>query len=186
MTEAGRFLPPDPKGEFPYEVSIYLLNLLVAVNSARDRMLEDALRPLELSVARYRTMAVIWRMSPCTMGALAALMVSDRTTLTRTVDKLVASGMVDRRADDEDRRKVLLTITDPGRAKLRAAEIVVRQMNAEALSRVPESTRRVMVDGLQTILGGLGTTADSMSKVLAPRQLDEYARGDSGGAGARP
>lgn len=164
------FLPPDPEGEFSYRVPIYLLNLLVAVSRIRDAALEKALRPTGLGVTRYRTLAVVWRLQPCTMTELAIISAADRTTLTRTVDSLVAAGLVDRVAAAEDRRKVELRITPPGLAALRGAEAIVGVCNAECLGAVPEETQRAMVRGLEIMLGNMGTTAEQMEKVIRPRQ----------------
>jgi DNA-binding MarR family transcriptional regulator len=164
------FLPPDPAGEFTYRVPIYLLNLLVAVTRIRDATLEKALRPTGLGVTRYRTLAVVWRLQPCTMTELAIISAADRTTLTRTVDSLVAAGQVDRIAGAADRRKVELSITAAGLAVLRSAEAIVGACNAECLDAVPDETQRAMVRGLEIMLGNMGATAEQMEKVIRPRQ----------------
>ena len=166
---ATPFLPPDPEGEFSYRVPIYLLNLLVAVNRVRDSWLEKALKETGLGVGRYRALAVIWRLGACTMSELSIISASDRTTLTRIVDNLVRAGMVDRRAEPGDRRKVELAITPAGLAALRQAEAIVEACNAECLADLPEETQRAMVRGLETMLGHLGRTAEQMENVLRPR-----------------
>ena len=135
---APPFLPPDPEGEFSYRVPIYLLNLLVAVNRVRDSRLEKALKPAGLGVARYRTLAVVWRLQAGTMSELAIISAADRTTLTRIVDNLVKSGLVDRHAGSADRRKVELTITPAGLTALRRAEAIVEACNAECLAGVSD------------------------------------------------
>jgi MarR family transcriptional regulator, lower aerobic nicotinate degradation pathway regulator len=167
---ASGFLPPDPEGEFAYQVPIYLLNLLVAVGRVRDAGLEKALRPTGLGVTRYRTLAVIRRLQPCTMTELAIISATDRTSLTRTVDSLVTAGLAARHAGAEDRRKVELSITPAGLAALREAEAVVNASNAECLAGIPDETQRSMVRGLEAILGNMGTTAEQMERVIRPRQ----------------
>jgi DNA-binding MarR family transcriptional regulator len=51
------------------------------------------------------------------LSSLAATLGLDVSTLSRTVDGLVRAGLVERVADDNDRRAVRLTLAPPGRAK---------------------------------------------------------------------
>ncbi len=176
------FLPPDPSGELPFEPSIYLLNLLVAVGRVRDSHLEPLLRPLGLTVSRYRALTVVWRLGSCTMSELAIMSAVDRTTLTRTVDQLAADDLVTRSIDPADRRKVTLNISRSGRALLHKADAVVRACNDECLAEVPEPMQRIMVRGLELMLGRLGATAEQMRRVLRPRQVEEEARTGHGHA----
>ena len=74
--------------------------------------MEALLQKLGLTLALQRAMAVISRLQPCTMGELASFAVVDRTTMTRTVDTLVANGWVDRSRGVQSRREVILTVTD--------------------------------------------------------------------------
>jgi DNA-binding MarR family transcriptional regulator len=165
-------MPPDPKGEFLFDVPLYLLNLLVAVNRIRDAQQEKLLRPLGLNVTRFRTLIVIWRLRACSMSELATMSASDRTSLTRTVDQLVSEGLVERAGEAGDRRKVRLLITPGGKAITRQAVALVDQEHARTLSAIPEETQRAMVRGLETMLVNLGAT-DEMLKVLAPRHPDQ-------------
>ena len=114
-------------------------------------------------------MAVIWRLGECTMSELAIISASDRTSLTRTVDQLVAAGCVERGSGAADRRKVTLSITRTGRAALRDAGLIVEACNVNVLAGVPEDLQRSLVRGLEMMLGNLGQTVDQMQRVLAPR-----------------
>ena len=55
------------------------------------------------------------------MGELGQRAVVSRTRVSRVVDQLVAAGLVAREANPDDRRSAFATITDAGRARLRAA-----------------------------------------------------------------
>jgi DNA-binding MarR family transcriptional regulator len=50
------------------------------------------------------------------MGALAALTLRDRTTVTRVVDRLVGKGLAERRAQAGDRRSVVVAASAEGHA----------------------------------------------------------------------
>ena len=55
------------------------------------------------------------------MGELGAVAVVSRSRVSRVVDQLAAEGLVTREANPDDRRSAYATITDAGRARLRAA-----------------------------------------------------------------
>lgn len=67
---------------------------------------------LELNAAPERRLS---------MGELGAVAVVSRSRVSRVVDELVAAGLVGREANPRDRRSAYATITDAGRARLRAA-----------------------------------------------------------------
>ncbi|HWA62904.1 MAG TPA: MarR family winged helix-turn-helix transcriptional regulator [Caulobacteraceae bacterium] len=165
------FMPPDPKGEFPFDVPVYLVNLFVAVSRLRDTETEKALRPLDLNLTRFRTLFVIWRMGDCVMSELATVSATDRTSLTRAVDQLVAAGLVQRSEAERDRRKVKLSLTDHGRAVVRQGVALVEAVNATLLQAIPEEDQRTMVRGLLQMLDNLGAT-DEITRALGSRIPD--------------
>src|ERR1700761_1502407 len=95
----------DPKGEFPFDVPTHLFSVFTALARHREAALELAFRPLGINVSRYRALAVITQMQPCGMTELADISAVDRTTMTRTVDQLVAAGLVERATPPTDRRQ---------------------------------------------------------------------------------
>jgi DNA-binding MarR family transcriptional regulator len=91
------------------------------------------------------------------MGDVAAFCATDRTTLTRTVDKMVDAGLIQRERDRADRRQVHLDLTDPGRELfLRGLDAVEpfnrrvgRLINPEELPVMEGMIRRVLDDVLE-------------------------------------
>jgi len=55
------------------------------------------------------------------MGELGTVAVVSRSRVSRVVDQLAADGLVTREANPDDRRSAYATITEAGRARLRAA-----------------------------------------------------------------
>ena len=141
----------DPKGEFPLDVTTYLFHLFIVIARHRDARLDKALKPLGLNVSRHRALSVIALLEPCAMSALAEFSAVDRTTMTRTVDQLVAAGLVERRTPAADRRQVILTLTKSGRAAYRKALSVIRGHSEAALSGVPEPLQRKATHALEAI-----------------------------------
>lgn len=159
-------LEVDPKGEFLFDPTLYVFHLMVAIGRLRDAQLERELKPIGVNVARHRALTVILRFGPCTMTELAEHSAVDRTTLTRTVDQLVKDGHVDRGAKPEDRRQVVLTLTDAGRVAAAAARDVVARHNRRILEGVPDETLRAMVRGQRRILANLAPTPEMLERLL--------------------
>ena len=166
MEDTLRNFDPDPKGQFPFDVPGYAFHLLVAISRIRDSQLEKMLKPIGVNVARHRALTIILRFGPCTMSELADFSSVDRTTLTRTVDQLVAEGYVNRRAAPKDRRQVLLTITPAGEAVAASARTIVARHNAQALEGVPDHLLRCMVEVERMIVANLNVNPDLIERLL--------------------
>jgi long-chain acyl-CoA synthetase len=72
-----------------------------------------------------------------------------RPTVTAVVDGLVARGLVDRRHDEQDRRRVGHSITSEGRKLLERADVTLEAALDEILGHAEdESDRHSAIDGL--------------------------------------
>ena len=131
----------DPRGEFPFAASDYVLHLLAAIAMFRDAALDNALRPMDLNVGRFRTLSVLARCGACTMSELSSFSAIDRTTLTRIADQLVAAELVVRQAA-RDRRQVVLDLTDAGRAAHIKGLLAVGEHNRIVLRDIDEADLR--------------------------------------------
>jgi DNA-binding MarR family transcriptional regulator len=84
---------------------------------------DEVLRPHGLTFARYEAL-VLLRFSAS--GALPLKVIGSRlmvhpTSVTNAITRLAAAGLVERRANPQDRRGVLASITEKGRAVAEAA-----------------------------------------------------------------
>jgi DNA-binding MarR family transcriptional regulator len=95
------------------------------------RRFDEALRPLGLTNGQFSLLTSLNRAEPATMGAVAAVLAMDRTTLTAALKPLQRAGFVEVRIDLEDRRIRLLTLTPAGRALLASAVPVWRRTHAQ-------------------------------------------------------
>ena len=146
---------PDPEGEFPRELTSYVFHLFAVVSRHREARLEEVLRPLGLNLSRHRALSVIFGFEPCTMSELAEYTAVDRTTLTRTVDQLVDAGFVERTTPREDRRQVVLTLTQPGGQTCQQSLNAIFECNRELLAGLPEADQRVVARVLESFLDRL-------------------------------
>jgi DNA-binding MarR family transcriptional regulator len=91
----------------------YLINCVSARWIAK---LTDQLKAFNMTTAQMRTLAVLSINSGQTINDLAALTISEQSTMSRTLDTLEDQGFIERRAGPEDMRVRKITITDAGRA----------------------------------------------------------------------
>jgi DNA-binding MarR family transcriptional regulator len=143
----------------------YFFYLLFLTARYRDQALDRVLAQTGLNVARWRTLAVIRRIENCTMSQLARFAGVDRTTLTRSVDQLVAAGLVERWTPSRDRRLVNLALSEAGSNVYGRAVQAMIASNAGALAGVEEADLRTAVRALQSVLNNLAgdrRTADEL------------------------
>jgi len=97
--------------------TVDLIQLFGGVNRQLEQALAARLKPAGLSVEQYWILRALARRDGLAMGELAQKLVVDSPTLTKMIDRLVASADVYRGPDPHDRRKVLVFISDKGRAR---------------------------------------------------------------------
>jgi len=168
-SRGGRRAFRVPKA-LPFDPPDYLLHLLAAISRFRDVELDRQLEPLGLTVARYRALNAVVVFSPCLMGELADFIGVDRTTITRTVDQLVAAAMVVRHTPPADRRQVALTPTDEGRAAVEAARRVVFALNRRVLDGVSDTARQAIIRAEQRMFANLAVDPVAVERMLAFRR----------------
>jgi DNA-binding MarR family transcriptional regulator len=118
---------------------------------------DETLRPHGLTFARYEAL-VLLRFS--STGALPLKVIGSRlmvhpTSVTNTIVRLAAAGLVERRPNPRDGRGVLAAITDEGR---RVAEAATKDLLAAdfGLTVLTEAEREAMFDAMRKIRADAG------------------------------
>jgi DNA-binding MarR family transcriptional regulator len=131
-----------------FDLDRHVFFWLTQVIGVRDRELAQGLRDFGLRVPEWRALAAMYARKHCTMSELAELATIDRTTLTRTVDRMQNSGWLERLADEEDMRVTRLALTATGRKMFERIWPEVQRLNELALEGLPKSD----IQSLQRIL----------------------------------
>ena len=79
----------------------------------------NAQLPKGMGVPRWRVLAVLADRNYLTISNLARIVLLKQPTLTKVVDRLEAEGLVRRGAEADDKRKVIVSITKAGAARVR-------------------------------------------------------------------
>ena len=90
-----------------------------------------------------------------TPSGLARTLMLSPAGMTNRIDRLVARGLVDRRADPEDRRSLLVVLTPAGREVVDAAVTDHVANEARLLSVLSTSERAALDRTIRKLLAGL-------------------------------
>jgi len=115
---------------------------LTQVIGARDRELAQGLRDCGLRVPEWRALAALYARPSSTMSDLAELATIDRTTLTRTVDRMEEAGWLARTADQADMRVTRLALSAAGRRMFERIWPQVEKLNALAFEGLSKAEIR--------------------------------------------
>ena len=112
--------PPGP----PAAAAGAVLGSYGRVAAWLSKRVEVALGTIDLTLPQYRVMGILAEGSSAASG-LADRLAVRRPSITAIVDGLVAKGLVDRRQEDSDRRKVAVRLTEDGVRVLAEADQAV-------------------------------------------------------------
>lgn len=88
------------------------------INKILNKHTKDNLREYDLTLPRFHLLLIVLKYQPVNMGTLHNKLYLAMSTLTVIVDHLVSDNLVKRYRDSEDRRVVLLEITEKGERKI--------------------------------------------------------------------
>ncbi len=97
---------------------------------------------------------ILYRLSKqgtLTQVEIAALMLRDKTTITRRIDGLVKKNLVKRSHDPGDRRYYRISLTREGEQALTVLIPLVSEFQQEVLSGIPDPDIQVTLDTLKHI-----------------------------------
>jgi DNA-binding MarR family transcriptional regulator len=116
----------------------------------RAAFAEHDLEPWEFDVlTTLRRAGEPYELSP---GALLRATLVTSGTMTNRIDRLAAAGLVRRRPDPEDRRGVLVSLTEAGMARVDAALADLLRREHELLAALDKQAQQVLADHLRTLL----------------------------------
>lgn len=104
-----------------------------------------------ITTAQGYTLLALPEKGYLTMNGLSETMELANSTMTRMVDQLVQKGLVRRKPDAEDRRIVLIGLTDEGRAMRTNLEQSLHAFFGQVVAGLEENERPAMLRCLERI-----------------------------------
>ncbi|MCJ2183852.1 MarR family transcriptional regulator [Novosphingobium sp. 1949] len=138
----------DAAADNPLLLDLQVCFPLYAATNHITRLYGPVLARIGLTYPQYLVMLVLWEQAPQTVGALGARLHLDSGTLTPLLKRLEKAGLVSRTRDPEDERRVLVSLTDQGRAlrgqALDVPATMAGNMNPEAIDALRETVTRLV------------------------------------------
>lgn len=127
---------------------------LYSTSLTMTKLYKPVLARLGLTYPQYLVMLALWEAAPLTVSDLGARLFLDSGTLTPLLKRMQASGWLLRERDAADERRVLVSLSEVGRALRRQAGGVPREVACAtqcSLDELADLTRR-----LQALRGNIG------------------------------
>jgi DNA-binding MarR family transcriptional regulator len=139
-----------------YETTAYVRDTCLCLHAQRAaralaRRFDEALRPLELTHGQFSLLNALNRPEPARLGAVAALLAMDRTTLTAALKPLERRELLVVTVDPNDARSRLLALTRRGERLLERAAPLWRRTHEELEAELPSGGPSRLRQGLDQL-----------------------------------
>lgn len=101
---------------------------MYSASLAMTKAYKKILAPLEITYPQYLVMMVLWEQDQIIVSELGARLFLDSGTLTPLLKRMEAMGLLRRARDAGDERRVVVSLTEAGRALREKARAVPLQM----------------------------------------------------------
>ncbi|HEV7992853.1 MAG TPA: MarR family transcriptional regulator [Gemmatimonadaceae bacterium] len=134
----------------------------------------DTLATTGVSAAQLFVLSALVDGEEASLSDLAQRTMTDRTSVTAVVDRLVQGGLVIKGTSEEDRRRASIRITPKGRTVLRGAPRPPTALLVEALERVEPAELKRLERGLRALTRAMGVDGEP-----AEMLFEDGASGDA-------
>jgi DNA-binding MarR family transcriptional regulator len=105
----------------------------------------------EMSVPQYRSLAFIYRNEGASLSDVGDHIGLSLPTMSLLVDGLVTRGLVSRRTDPQDRRRMTLTLTPAGRVRLDSARSATMTNLEYRLRKISPTDRTTITTAMRML-----------------------------------
>ena len=123
--------------------------LLGKASQRVTRRARELLAEYDVTPVQYAALCVLWERNAQTGTEVGARLIIDSATMTGIIDRLERAGLIERRADNNDRRSYRLYVTERGRKLRSPLDAAMDRLNAEIaqlLDRDCERFRRMLCE----------------------------------------
>jgi DNA-binding MarR family transcriptional regulator len=130
---------------------LVVAGMLLRVRDLLLRELDSVLSRLGTSHAKYQVLSIVCpEPEGVQLSEIAARASVHSTTMTATIDRLVRGGLIERRADPKDRRRILAVATREGNNLYRRAHAELAAIEY-GLADVDSDTVKSLLEGLDHV-----------------------------------
>lgn len=144
---------------------------LVKVGEAFMAMASQALRHHRISAAGRQALAILEGAGePLSPTTIAERLIVRTATVTSLLDTLEKRGLLVRRPDPNDRRKLLVSLTDAGRAIVNQSLPEMVALQTAVMAGLTEPQRRQLLRALAVVREGVATIDADATVAAAPKR----------------
>lgn len=114
-----------------------------------------------VTVPQLRVLVMVHTRGPLNLAAVADGLEVNPSNASRTVDRLIKAGLLDRRDSPVDRRNVILTLTDAGRQLVGKVTRHRRVAIERVLRKMPAAQRDRLAEALDAFATAAGEPPDA-------------------------
>jgi len=155
----------------PHDRTDESLIALRRILRATELYARDLAQAAGMTPAQLRVLQIVDEKAGTTPKTLANQMSVSQATVTALVDKLVASGMVERVSSELDRRQINVVMTALGQSTLEHAPDALQQRYVRAFAELADWEQAQLVSSLERVAGMLDAKDIYASRVLTPREI---------------
>lgn len=128
----------------PYRLSI----LANRVSKAVARLYASR---FDMTIPEWRVLAVVGRFGPLTATDVGSRTEMDKVQVSRSIARLLDRGLIERRTDPNDRRRMDLRLTEQGRVIHGEIVPLARSVEMKLLATLDEASRAALINGLEKL-----------------------------------
>ena len=136
---------------------VLLINLCSYISKLHNEITNEVLKPFELNYTSYRGLLAVYAakdglLNPSTLSTNCS---ESRANITRISDQLVKLGLITRVPSEDDRRKLVLSITTAGKNRVRKLGPLVWKRLNPAFAVLSRTEKKTLTQLLKKQLHGL-------------------------------
>jgi DNA-binding MarR family transcriptional regulator len=133
-----------------------LADVLDGFGEVMSRLMVDQLQKhlseLDLTLPQVQVLRILHRQGTVPTGKLAQCLRISAPATTQLTDRLIRKGLIERRASEDDRRAVLVALSEAGRCLIDRFRERRNAVFGEALSQLSEEEQTQVVSSLQKVI----------------------------------
>lgn len=128
------------------------------------RALGAQVEPLGLAPGQFPVLLALWEREERTQGELSRLVQVEQPTMANTLTRMERDGLIQRKPDPLDRRRMVIRLTDKGREMEAPAVQAAQSINARAMDSLTPRERHELRRMLGIVAANLSLPTDNATQ----------------------
>jgi DNA-binding MarR family transcriptional regulator len=110
-----------------------------------------------ITLVQCHAIVEVGRKGKINLNELADLLHVDKSTMSRTINNLVESGLAARELNGDDRRYVIIQLTQEGQRFFKETETAMETYYRHVLNRIPQEKQAQVLESMELLIEALGS-----------------------------